>query len=267
MRLFIATMAVLLAPKLFGYVLLCRDRQLAHRFGGLLRAGVSVLFETVLSALMAPVTMLMQSAVVAGILTGRDVGWRTQRRDDGSIPLRAIVRHHYVHTLFGVALAIAAYAISPPFLAWMSPVVLGLLLAIPLSAATARRKLGRLLRKLGLLVTPEENEPPLVLQRANELTREPDARRPEEAEALARIARDAELRAIHMTMLTTTAERRKGEYDVDLLLGLAKLSDADSIEEAASLLSTKEKLAVLGNRAGIEQLCQLERARDVRPIH
>jgi membrane glycosyltransferase len=58
-------------------------------------------------------------------------------------------------------------------------------------------------------------------------------------------------------MLPPTHARRKGEYDVDLLLGLAKLDDADSLEAASSLLSSREKLAVLGNRTGFERLCQL----------
>jgi hypothetical protein len=46
-----------------------------------------------------------------------------------------------------------------------------------------------------------------------------------------------------------------------LLLGLAKLNDADSLEEAASLLSNREKLAVLGDRMGFERVCQLMTAR------
>jgi membrane glycosyltransferase len=261
MRLFVGTMAVLMAPKLFGYMLLYKDRQLARRFGGWFRAGVSLLFETILSALIAPVMMLMQSAVVLGILTGRDVGWKTQRRDDGSIPLRAIVRRHLAHTLFGVILAAAAYAIAPPFLAWMSPVALGLLLAIPISAATARQKLGRIARRLGLLGTPEETAPPAVLQRANALARELAPRRPGTADVLEWVACDSELRAVHTAMLSAAAERRRGEYDVDLLLGLAKLNDADSLEAASSLLSSREKLAVLGNRAGIERLSQLAAER------
>jgi hypothetical protein len=74
---------------------------------------------------------------------------------------------------------------------------------------------------------------------------------------LERLANDAQLRALHAVMLPTTHERRKGEHDVDLLLGLAKLNDTDSLEEAASLLSDREKLAVLGNRMGFERLCQL----------
>src|SRR5919109_5137427 len=209
-RLFVSTMAVLVAPKLCGYVFLCTDRQRARRYGGVLRAGVSVLFETVLSALIAPVMMVMQSAVVVGLLTGRDVGWKTQRRDDGRIPFRTVARRHRGHTTLGVVLALVAYAVSPKFLAWMSPVVVGLLLAIPISAATAREELGRIVRRLGLLVTPEETEPPGVLQRANALARELAAARPRVADALEWIACDAELRGLHTAMLPRTAEQHRG---------------------------------------------------------
>jgi membrane glycosyltransferase len=81
--------------------------------------------------------------------------------------------------------------------------------------------------------------------------------RPQLTDALVCLANDASLRTLHAMMLSTTPERRKGEYDVDLLLGLAKLDDADSVEEAAALLSNREKLAVLGHRTGFERFCQL----------
>ena len=201
--------------------------------------------------------MLMQSAAVLGIATGRDAGWKAQRRDDGSIPFRELVRRHRTHTICGVVLAGVAYSVSPVILAWMSPVVLGLVLAIPVSAVTGWPALGKAVRRLGLLTTPEEIEPPAVLQRANELACEWAPTRPQLSDVLARLASDAQLRALHAMMLPATPERRKGEYDVDLLLGLAKLDDADSLEEASTLLSDREKLAVLGNRTGFERFCQL----------
>ena len=256
-RLFVGTMAVLLIPKLLSLVLLCKHRHMAQGYGGLGRAGLSVLCETVLSALIAPVMMVIQSGVVLGILTGRDVGWRTQRRDDGSIPLPAVAWRHRLHMLFGVLLALVAYVVSPPFLAWLSPVVVGLVLAIPVSAATGRQALGSAVRRLGLLLTPEETTPPVVLPRANALAAALTTSRTQVPDPLAWIAQDAALRALHAAMLPTTPERRKGEYDVDLLLGLAKLQDANSLEEAIGLLSSREKLMVLATRAGFERLCQL----------
>jgi membrane glycosyltransferase len=257
LRLFAGTMAVLLAPKVFGYLLLLKDRQTVRRCGGALRTGMSVLVEIVLSSLIAPIMMLMHSAEVVSIVTGRDTGWKAQRRDDGSIPFQVIARRHRGQTLFGVALAVAAYNVSPGLLAWLSPVVLGLVLAIPVSAVTGWQGLGRVVRRLGLLATPEEIEPPAVVRRANELTYDWASTRPEIPDAFVRLASDVQLRALHAAMLPTTHERPKGEYDVDLLLGLAKLEDADSLEEACALLSTREKLAVLGNRTGFERLCQL----------
>jgi membrane glycosyltransferase len=265
LRLFVGTMAVLLTPKLLGLALLCKERQAAHCYGGLFRAGLSVLFETFVSALIAPVMMVIQSAVVLGILTGRDIGWGTQRRNDGSIPLRATVQRHRSHMLFGVILAMAAYAVAPPFLAWLSPVVVGLVLAIPVSAATGQQTLGRAVRKLGLLVTPEETAPPSILQRANALADERASECARVEEPFAWLASDAELRTLHASMLPPTAQRQKGEYDPDLLIGLAKLHDVTSLTEAAALLSNREKLMVLAYRAGFELFCQLATAQGHRP--
>jgi membrane glycosyltransferase len=257
LQLFVGTMAVLIAPKVFGYILLLKDRQTRRCCGGVLRTALSVLVEIVLSSLIAPVMMLMQSVAVLGIATGRDAGWKAQRRDDGSIPFRELVRRHRTHTLCGVVLAGVAYSVSPVILAWMSPVVLGLVLAIPVSALTGWPALGMAVHRLGLLATPEETAPPAVLQRANELACDWATTRPQLIDVFARLASDAQLRALHAMMLPATYERRKGEYDVDLLLGLAKLDDADSLEEASVLLSDREKLAVLGNRTGFERFCQL----------
>jgi membrane glycosyltransferase len=256
-RLFVLTMAVLLAPKVFGYVILCTDRRAAHLCGGRLRAGISVILETLLSTLMAPVTMLMQSAAVTGILTGRYGGWNAQRRGDGSIPLRVIVRRHLVHTLLGVLIAVAAYAVSPPFLAWLSPVVIGLLLSIPVSAAVGRQNLGQAARRFGLLVTPEETVPPAVLQRANELSHELTEKHRRVADVFERLARDPDLYGLHMAMLSPQPERRKGEFDADLLMGLAKLSDAESLQEASDMLTGREKIAVLHDWAGLNRLQEL----------
>jgi len=259
-RLFVLTMAVLLAPKFFGYVILCTDRQAAHLCGGRLRAGLSVLLETILSTLMAPVTMLMQSAAVVSIMTGRHGGWNAQRRDDGSIPLRVVVRRHLVHTLLGVLLAATAYAVSPPFLAWLSPVVIGLLLSIPVSAAVGRQNLGRAARRLGLLVTPEETVPPAVLQRANELSHERIKKPQHAADVFERLARDPDLYDLHRAMLSPQPERGKGEFDADLLMGLAKLSDAESLKEASEMLNTREKIVVLHDWAGLNRLRELAHA-------
>jgi membrane glycosyltransferase len=77
--LFAATMAVLLAPKVLGYVAMLLDRDDRRGCGGAIPAFVSMLLETVLAALMAPVTMYVQSRGVAQVLAGHDSGWDAQR--------------------------------------------------------------------------------------------------------------------------------------------------------------------------------------------
>ena len=163
------TMAVLLAPKMMGYLATLADTQTRRGCGGAIRIFFSMLLETVLAALMAPITMYRQSRGVAEVLAGKDSGWETQRRDDGSLPLSSLVRSYGGLTLAGVLAGAAAYAISPALAAWMGPVVLGLMLAIPLNLLTSSVSVGQWLRRIGLLRIPEESAPPAVLARALEL--------------------------------------------------------------------------------------------------
>jgi membrane glycosyltransferase len=256
---FISTMAVLLAPKLLAYVTLLFDRTLRRGCGGAVRALLSLLVETIIGGLVAPVAMLIQSEGVASILGGRDSGWRTQRRDDGRIPFREIWSSYRRYTLFGLLLAVAAYAVSPALFLWMTPVLLGLLLAVPLAGITASRALGLALRRLGLLQIVEEREPPPVLARATSLYRtlQADAA---EGDAFARLVADPVLLARHEAMLPPP--RRRGDpIDAALLVGLAKLAEADTLDAARAALTPAEKAATLASADGIARLRELAGAR------
>lgn len=169
---FIVTMTMLLAPKLMGYLATVVDPVTRRGCGGALRVAAGVLLETLLAALMAPVTMYVQSRGVAQVLAGKDSGWESQRRDDGGLPLRELLRLYGGMTLVGVVAGVAAWMVSPALAAWMSPVVLGLVLSIPIVALGASRAAGLWLRRRRLFATPEELSPPPVLVRAGEL-REP----------------------------------------------------------------------------------------------
>ena len=249
---FIGTMALLLAPKLLAYIALVFDGTLRRGCGGAIRAMLSMLLETVVAGLLAPVTMLTQSLDVFAILAGRDSGWNAQRRDDGSIPLRTVVRLYAWHTAFGVALAVSAFLVSPYLLAWMSPVVVGQALAIPLALFTGSAAIGIGLRRAGLLRIPEEVSPPPVLAhavaRAGELGNAPVP------EAMRRLRDEPSLCAAHLRMLPPM--RRRSENPV-LATGLAKLEEADSVEDAVATLSRAEKAAVLGSTSGLERLAQM----------
>jgi membrane glycosyltransferase len=64
-----------------------------------------------------------QSSAVSEILLGRDAGWQVQRRDDGDVSHRDTIRTYAAPTLFGIAMAASAYAVSLPLLLWMMPVI------------------------------------------------------------------------------------------------------------------------------------------------
>src|SRR5258708_26212569 len=96
---FTGTMGLLLAPKFLSLIAILGDRNERRGFGGAPGAFLSVLLETLLAGLLAPVTMLSQARDVVLILLGHDSGWQAQRRDDGSIRPRVVVRHYAWHTL------------------------------------------------------------------------------------------------------------------------------------------------------------------------
>jgi len=251
---FIGTMAVLLGPKLLAYCALMLHARERRGFGGAARTLAGVLIETVLAGLIAPVAMLTQSGAVVSILAGRDGGWQPQRRDDGAIPLRQTARQYRAHTVIGLLLGLASYLVSPSLLLWMSPVVLGLALAIPMAAWTAGRGPGQALRRAGLLRIPEEAAPPAVLVEAERLQAELQVTQPP---AFSHLMSDKRLLRAHTAILPPP--RLPGApFDPALLIGLAKLDEAQTLAAAASMLTRQEIAAVLADQRGVALLCKLE---------
>ncbi|TGY33943.1 glucans biosynthesis glucosyltransferase MdoH [Stenotrophomonas maltophilia] len=170
-RMFALTMVVLLSPKVLGYLAMLLDPVERRGCGGAFRALISMLLETVLAALMAPVVMYVQSRGVAEVLAGKDSGWDAQQRDDGGISWPALIRGYGGLSVFGLFMGALAYAVSPSLAAWMAPVVVGMVLAVPVVALTSGRRAGDLLHRWGLMDIPEELAPPPVLVRAAQLRR------------------------------------------------------------------------------------------------
>jgi membrane glycosyltransferase len=257
LQLFELTMGVLVAPKVFGLIAALFDSPTRRGAGGAGRLVLSAVLETILSALLAPIMMLIQSGAVVQIISGRDTGWNPQRRDDGSIPLRDIVRRHRAHMALGILTLFAGVLISPSLVAWMSPTIAGLIMAIPLSWASGQLWIGVALRRLGLLITPEESAPPPIVLRSNELSIELSRSGHDGEDGLSAIHGDEVFRAQHEFFLPAAARRRRGEIDVDEATATAKLNDARSLDEASAWLRPKEKMAILNDRALISLLVRL----------
>lgn len=260
-QLFIATMAMLFAPKLLGLVHALLSGRLRRGSGGTLRASASLLFESIVSALMAPIMMVIQSVAVQNILMGRDSGWSTQRRADGSIPFAEIARRHRLHTLFGASLGLGAYLVSPALLAWMSPAVIGLVLAIPISATTGSRASGTFLRKVGMLLVPEEREQPAILIAARDAAGEFKALLSASHRGCLRLSVDPALLAFHRKNLAQRAPDSARTIDGALVVGAARVMAAPTLDEALDSLAPPEKLAVYSDPASFDRLAQLPRRR------
>jgi len=169
--LFGVTLVVLLLPKVLGASLAIRDRILRREFGGTAALCVSLLVEQLFSMLFAPSMMLFHSTFVAQTLLGRSVSWNAQERTERGLTMREAFRRQKWHLAIGVLWGAAMLYLAPQFFWWLTPVLVGLLVGIPLTVWTSRVSAGRLLRRMGLLLTPEETAPPyelFVLSRASE---------------------------------------------------------------------------------------------------
>ena len=257
LQLFGITMAILLAPKLFGLILGLLDREVRRASGGGLRLVLSALIETLLSALIAPIAMLVQSGSVIQILLRRDAGWNPQRRDDGSIPLADIVRRHRWHTILGLVAGISAFAIATSLFLWMSPTILGLVLAIPISWASGQLFLGLALKRAGLLMTPEEREPPAIATAAKAIEARNAALGYDDADGLRALHADPDLQAGHLVFLPPAERRSRGAPQADHVMAQAKVVEAETIDEAAEWLNAKEKMVLLHDRALLDRLARL----------
>ena len=257
LALFGLTMAVLLAPKFFGLFVALFDRSTRLASGGGWRLVASAFVEILMSALFAPIMMVIQTGSVMQIVFGRDTGWNPQRRDDGSIPFMSIVRRHRSHVALGFVTLVAGLLISPSLVAWMSPTIAGLILAIFLSWGSGKLSIGLALKQLGLLLTPEETSPPPIATRANCLAAELATTGHDEDDGILAIHGDEAFRAMHEAFLPSIQPHIRGIIDPDRAVAEAKLNDADSAEEAARWLRPKERSVVLHDRALIALLARL----------
>jgi membrane glycosyltransferase len=139
----------------------------------------------------------------------------------------------------------------------MSPTIIGLLLAIPISWASGQLSIGLWLKRRGILLTPEETTPPPIALRANLLSEQLAARGFDESEAVRLLHADADLREHHIEMLPPAPQRERGQFLPERALAEAKLAEANSLEEAAQWLQPRERGIVLTDRALLSILARL----------
>ncbi len=258
MSLFWFSMVVLLVPKILGLVSALCSRRMRRGGGGIIGISASFLLEVILSALYAPVLMLIQSRHVFEIFMGRDSGWKTQRRDGGGTSWADAWFFHNRHMLVSSMTAAILWFLSPPLLAWVSPALLGLFLSVPLSRASGSASLGRLLARFALLRTPEEMAQPALMGRRVELIAQTH---PLPADALRFLARNREARATHISGNLPRAPDPRGRPDPHAFTAQQKLIDARSLEEALEWFTPVERVEVAGDARLLNELALLPDAQ------
>src|SRR5690606_9019541 len=79
------------------------------------------------------------------------------------------------HTIIGAVWFVVAWWIQPALALWLSPILAGLMLSMPVSLLTGKTDLGRRLRDARWFIVPEETQPPPVLARVDQLVEERSA--------------------------------------------------------------------------------------------
>jgi membrane glycosyltransferase len=258
--LFVVSMAVVLTPKALGWLAVMLHPHRLMRFGGPLAVTASVLVELLFSILYAPILMVAQSHIVYDVLTGRDSGWTTQRRGDGTTAFADALRAHRWHMTLGAALALIASQVNTDLFFWLLPLTAGLILAPFLSWLSASTAFGGMLGKLAILRTPEERRrsTPSIIDRYE--SRLADfALPPSGAGPIGRLLDDEKLCEWHLAQLEAGGEGEAG-FDPALVLARAKAESASDIAALEKWLSPAEAMALLHDRSFIATRCRPELA-------
>jgi membrane glycosyltransferase len=250
------TLVLLLGPKIFGLTIAMFNRDERKKVGGPVRLVLSFFFELMASALLAPIMMLIQSVVIASIISGADSGWKPQRRDDGGLRLNEAFKAHRWHVAAGVVLAVGAWSVSLPMLAWMAPAIVSLIPSPLYSALTASPKFGRELRRVGLLITPEERVRPTIGRITS--TRRPLHRAIISSHPGMRgvVAEDWR-RRVHLALVDKVEDESLADVDPVEALAEAKINRARNLDEALNRLRPDEQAITLARPLLFSRLCGL----------
>jgi membrane glycosyltransferase len=230
---------LLFGPKILSVMyLFSRPRAEIATYGGRAKVLAGVVMETLFSVLTTPVLVWFHTLFVLKNLEGKVALWNTQTRGGAAPHWLDIIREYWPLPLVGVGLAVVAWLISPTYLAWVSPLLIGLFLAIPVAKLSGEHYLLR-----RLFLTPEELSPP------KELTvRFKSQLRP--GDQFIHALLDPFYNAIHVSLQRGRATDSLDEDDYALGLGVRLFEggpDVLSARERRALLSDGAALAFLHN--------------------
>ncbi|HEX8371904.1 MAG TPA: glucans biosynthesis glucosyltransferase MdoH [Chthoniobacterales bacterium] len=233
MNLLWLTIALLFLPKVLG-TLTALPR--AKDFGGVWKLFLSSVLETFLAILLAPVMLFFYTKFVLLTMLGIRVSWKTQNRSGSGVSFGDALRNYWQPTLTGIIAAAACLYWTPDLFWWLSPLLAGWLLSIPLVIFTASEAAGEFLRRHQLLLTPEEKAAPAELA----FIEHPAAPSRTAAEGgLRDVFQSPYTNAIHLSFLRRN--QRRTHYKAAYLNTLRERL----LRDGPSALSTRETMALL----------------------
>jgi len=245
--LFVLTMMLLLLPKIWSYgLLLCSPARTAQ-FGGAGKAAAGLLTETLLSIVIAPIMMAFHTTFVVLTFLGKKVHWNAQQRNEAGIPWGDALAAHWRQMAVGVAAALLIGLAIPSLLPWLSPVLIGLILAAPISVMSSSVTLGSWLERRNVLATPDERIPPQVVTRQQELAEVVEAEAAT-GTLFQQVLIDPVLLALHRSILEATdAHSSAAQATIDRV-------DEQLRKGRAAQISAEDRKAVLSDPIALGKL-------------
>lgn len=242
--IFVYTTTLLFLPKMLALLDLRSRPDDVAMFGGWRKLLAGVFIETLIFTLVAPVLMLFHTWFIALTLLGKKVSWGTQRRGAADFAWAEPVIAHGAHTVLGLLGALVVFRIDPQLVLWMSPILAGLILSIPLSYFTGCRAPGLMLRQRGIFQTPEESQPrPELVRLAEAMARRHDAAAPalelQEDYGLLQAVLDPYVNAVHVSLLRTKDDPPAATEERFTLLR------ATLLREGPKALTPRDRMALL----------------------
>ncbi|MEO1016698.1 MAG: glucans biosynthesis glucosyltransferase MdoH [Pseudomonadota bacterium] len=147
------------APKLVGYVAVMGDAKARSLYGGGFRLTLSMLIEFVFSLFLAPIIAVAQTVFLFRLFVfKRAIVWDAQARGHNRVSFFEAVLRMWPQLVFGLTVGFVVGLTAPSILPWVSPIIIGCVLAAPLTWFTSLEWAGRFVRRLRLCAIPEENK-------------------------------------------------------------------------------------------------------------
>lgn len=240
LRLFAASMLLLLLPKVIAVANVLRDPVHRQRLGGSFRIIASTVIETLATVLLAPITAVYHTRFVFAVLLGSNVRWAAQNRDETGVSFRQAVQDHWQVTGLGLIVGGTMLGTAPQWLLWFIPIIAGWLLSIPIAVAMASPWVGRQLANLGLLQIESERhvEPILDRHHAWTLQLETTSQRQSIGDLFEYLQKEVSFRNQHIAMLKLAGtEKSIMPEDPEWELRNQPIDTAIPVEARARLLS------------------------------